>query len=238
MHAFKRLALGCAAVAALTGATAARADNLLNTVYVGAAYLQTHASLPDLSGYNTPPGLNLDIGNASTVGVGLVRTLNDAWSVELALGYPPRVRASAAGATWGKIHVTPGIGIVDADVYSPTAFVNYHPLGQSNRWDPFVGIGVNYTWFANTKALGALTGALGPTDISLSDSWGAAAHVGVVYHVTPRWSVVGTVAYADVKSTLTSTSYSPIMPGLITSQASTPIDFRPLLYTLAVGYSF
>lgn len=238
MHPSKRLALGCVATMALACATPAAAERPATSIYIGASYLQNHSSLPDLSGYNTPPGLNLDVGNATTMGLGIVHALSDRWSVELALGYPPRVRTAAMGVNWAKVGVNPGIGITDVDVYSPTAFVNYHPLGHEARWDPFVGVGLNHTWFSNTRALGSLTGALGPTDISLSDSWGAAAHVGLAYHIDNRWSLVGTLAYADVGSTLTSTSYSPLKPGLITSRASTPIDFRPLLFTLAVGYSF
>ena len=48
------------------------------------------------------------------------------------------------------------------------------------------------------------------------------------------------MAIADVKSTLTVTSYSPapVSPRIVTSQSSTDINFHPVIYTLAVGYSF
>ncbi len=226
-------------LAAVLAAPSAQADSATpNTVFVGLAYLQNHSSSADLSGYNTPPGLNLNVGNAATLGLTFVRDLPGPWSFELVLGYPPRVRTDAMGANWAKVGVKPGVGITDVDVISPTAFINYHILGKQSKWDPFVGLGINYTRFTNTKALSSLTSHLGPTQISLSDSWGAAAHAGLIYHIDPRWSVVGTVAVADVQSDLTSTSYSPINPSLITSQAKTHINFHPIVYTVALGYSF
>jgi Outer membrane protein W len=226
-------------LAAMFAAPLAHADAATpNTVFVGLAYLQNHSSSPDLSGFNTPPGLNLDVGNAPTLGITFVRDLPGPWSFELVLGYPPKVRTDAMGANWAKVGIKPGTGITDVDVVSPTAFINYHILGKQSKWDPFVGLGINYTHFTHTKALSALTDHLGPTQINLSDSWGAAAHAGLIYHIDPRWSVVGTVAIADVQSDLTSTSYSPVNPSLITSQGKTHINFHPVVYTLAVGYSF
>ena len=229
--------------AALAGACA-HADTLggagENTIYAGVADLQNHASLGDLHGLNTPPGLNLDIGNATTLGLGFVHNITDRWSVELALGAPPTVHTAAKGANWALLGISPGTRIADVDVLSPTVFFNWHPMTTRSRWDPFVGLGLNYTRFANTKALTPLTNALGPTELSLSDSWGPAAHVGLTYHIDQHWSVVGTVAIADVKSTLTVTSYSPaqVSPRIVTSQSSTDINFHPVIYTLAVGYSF
>ncbi len=229
--------------AAFAGACA-HADTLggagENTIYAGVADLQNHASLGDLHGLNTPPGLNLDIGNATTLGLGFMHNITDRWSVELALGAPPTVHTAAKGANWALLGISPGTRIADVDVLSPTVFFNWHPMTTRSRWDPFVGLGLNYTRFANTKALTPLTNALGPTELSLSDSWGPAAHVGLTYHIDQHWSVVGTVAIADVKSTLTVTSYSPaqVTPRIVTSQSSTDINFHPVIYTLAVGYSF
>lgn len=235
-------ALRCALLAAglMSGAVfaqSAMADGAgpQNTVFVGLAYLQNHSSLHNLSGYNTPPNLNLNVGNAATLGIVYVRNLPGPFSFELVLGYPPRLRTDAEGSGWGALR---GVGVTDVDVYSPTAFINYHFFGNYAKWDPFVGLGINYTKFTNTKALPPLTGAQGPTQINLSDSWGAAAHVGLIYRFNPKWSVVGTVAIADVQSNLTSTSFSPVNPSVITSQAKAHINFHPIVYTLALGYSF
>jgi outer membrane protein len=236
MNALQRTVLGSAlGLGSLGLLPVAHADDFpKNIVYVGAAYLNNHSSLPDLTGYNTPPNLNLAVGNATTLGLGYVRNLPGPWSFELALGYPPRVRTYAEGNGWASLR---GAGVTDVDVYSPTAFINYHIRGKQATWDPFVGLGVNYTWFRNTKALSPLTNLQGPTDVHLSSDLTWAAHVGMIYRFNSRWSVVGTIAYADVRSDLTSTSYTPD-GSVITSQAKTTIKFNPVVYTLAIGYSF
>jgi outer membrane protein len=100
-----------------------------------------------------------------------------------------------------------------------------------DKFRPFVGLGINYTRFydAESSASGNLASG-GPTKIELSDSWGPAAQVGARYKLAENWSVIGTIAVARVKSDLTATT------GSITR--TTTIDFRPVVYTLAVGYSF
>lgn len=238
----RRLAAAASLVAAsLAMAPAANAADLMdgqNTVYIGMAYLQNHSSMSDLSGMNTPPGLNLDVGNAPALGFGYVRDLGGPWAFELALGVPPRVRTDAMGVNWAALGVSPGAGVTDVHAISPTAFINYHMLGKEVKFDPFVGLGINFTRFSDNTALSSLTSHLGPTSISLSDSWGLAAHAGMLYHIDKRWSVVAAVSIADVNSDLTSTSYSPLNPTLITSQGKTTIHFHPMVYTLALGYSF
>lgn len=236
MNALQRTVLGSIfSAASLALLPTAHADDFpKNIIYVGAAYLNNHPSQPNLSGYNTPPNLNLAEGNATTLGLGYVRNLPGPWSFELALGYPPTVRTYAEGSGWRTLS---GVGVTDVDVYSPTAFINFHIRGKEAKWDPFVGLGVNYTWFRNTKALPPLEHAQGPTDIHLSSDLTWAAHIGLIYRFNSRWSLVSTVAYSDVRSTLTSTSYTRDR-SVITSQASTNIKFNPVVYTLAVGYSF
>ena len=225
--------------ALLAAAPAARADDGgVNTVYVGVAYLQAHSSLPDLSGMNTPPGLNLNVGNAATLGLGFVHDFNGHWSGELALGYPPRVRTDAMGVAWNAVGIAPGTGITDVHLQSPTVFVNYHPFGVHHRIDPYVGLGVNYTRFTDTTALNSLQNAIGPTQIHLSDSWGAAAHVGLQYHFDRRWSLVGSIAVADVQSDLTSTTFLRGGSSVVVMQGKTHINFHPIVYTVAIGYSF
>ncbi|MGC8506869.1 MAG: OmpW/AlkL family protein [Thiomonas sp.] len=241
-HLHRTVLASALALGSLALLPAAHADDFpKNIIYLGAAYLNNHSSLPNLSGYNTPPNLNLAVGNATTLGLGYVRNLPGPWSFELALGYPPRVRTYAEGSGWGSLARA---GVTDVDVYSPTAFINYHIRGKEATWDPFVGLGLNYTWFRNNTALQPLKDDLrtNQVDIHLSSNWALAAHVGMIYRLNSRWSVVGTIAYADVRSDLTTTSYQNAQPEssvrVITSQAKTTIKFNPVIYTLAVGYSF
>jgi outer membrane protein len=98
---------------------------------------------------------------------------------------------------------------------------------------------VNYTKFTRTRSTQAGDAAAGgPTKIKLSPSWGLTGHVGGTYQIDNHWSVVGTVAYVDVKSTVTNTTESNTGDGPVTVVRKDKLNFRPLVYTLSVGYAF
>lgn len=75
----------------------------------------------------------------------------------------------------------------------PTVTMQYHFLPQ-NTVRPYVGLGLNYTFFFDEGTTGALTG----TKLSLKDSWGLAAQAGVDIDITPDWFVNLDVHYIDI----------------------------------------
>ncbi len=210
------------------------------TVYAGVLALRNQTSMGDLTGMNTPSGLRLQGGDATTPALGILRRLDERFSVELALGVPPSVDTVASGSGWSRLGVAGASVLARADVVSPTLFLNWHPVGTRGRWSPFIGLGLNYTHFAGTRAQPALSSTLGPTQLGLSDSWGAAAHAGLHYRLGPRWSLLAAVALTQIDTTLSSTSSAVTVAGhpLVTSHSTAGIRFRPLSCTLALGYSF
>ncbi len=61
----------------------------------------------------------------------------------------------------------------------PTVSLQYHFGAPDATVKPFVGAGVNYTWFYSEKTEGPLAG----TELKLSNSWGAALHAGIDFKV-------------------------------------------------------
>ena len=117
----------------------------------------------------------------------------------------------------------------------PTVFVNYHFGDLLPRLSPLVGLGLNYTKFSGTHSTASGDAASGgPTKISLTDSWGLAAHAGLSFQIDKNWALVGTVAMAKVKSDMKAVTST--REGDVTR--TTTIDFRPIAYTLSLGYSF
>ncbi len=57
----------------------------------------------------------------------------------------------------------------------PTLSLQYHFGAPEAAVKPFVGAGVNYTWFFGEETSGPLTG----TKLSLDNSWGLALHAGI-----------------------------------------------------------
>ena len=59
----------------------------------------------------------------------------------------------------------------------PTVSMQYHFAGE--KVSPFLGLGLNYTAFFDEDTTGPLAG----TDLSLDNSWGLAAHVGLDFAI-------------------------------------------------------
>ncbi len=217
----------CAGLLALAAAGA----QAQHTVYLGGAHIDVDATMPPLTGGPAipAPGALLRIGSADTLGFGYTYRYSPEWSAEVALGLPPAHKVYGAGfiQAFGQVSVV--------EQMPPTVFANYHFVNLWQRVQPFVGLGINYTRFTKTRSTPSGDAASGgPTSIKLSDSWGLAGHVGLTVQYDKHWSLVATVARADVKSDMTAVTQT--RDGEITR--STRINFRPTVYSLSLGYSF
>ncbi|HKK06914.1 MAG TPA: OmpW family outer membrane protein [Gammaproteobacteria bacterium] len=105
----------------------------------------------------------------------------------------------------------------------PTFSVNWHFQPQA-RLRPYVGAGINYTYFYDEKTQG-----LGATDISLDSSWGPAVQAGLDYDINNKWFLNANVRYIKISTTAKLT-------GAVTGNLDVDVD--PMVYTLAVGTHF
>jgi outer membrane protein len=104
----------------------------------------------------------------------------------------------------------------------PTVGLNYHFM-PNNSWSPFLGLGLNYTNFFDTKGAGALNGA----SVSIENSWGVAAHAGVDFNINPKWLITADVRWINIKSDVK-------VAGAKVGTAT----INPFVYGLSVGYRF
>jgi len=233
---FKRAAVALALAGASFGA-AAQSFLEGTTFYIGGAYIDVNSKAPPLESNpaTLPAGVHagLRVGDASTVGLGFVTPITGPYTFELALGIPP------THSVYGTDFITPFGQISTVKQIAPTVFVNYHFDDGGLGMSPFIGVGVNYTKFTNRKSTPSGNAASGgATDIKLTDSIGLAAHVGLTYKLDKNWQISSTVAYADVRSDMTATTQTRGTSGLMTVVRTTSIDFRPVVYTLCIGYTF
>nr|WP_297382936.1 OmpW family outer membrane protein [uncultured Roseateles sp.] len=221
-----------ASLMALAGAASAETAVGTHTVYLGLAHIDVNSKAAPLEGGTKQfpaPGAQIRVGDATTTGFGYTYRFAPSWSGEIALGIPPSHKIYGNGVikNAGQIAVVRQM--------PPTVFINYHLGEYFTKVEPFVGVGVNYTYFEKKRSTptgDAISG--GPTRITLENSWGAAAHVGFTVHYTKQWSLTATAAYADVRSQMR--SYTTTNSG--TEELHTKINFRPMVYTMSLGYSF
>jgi len=115
--------------------------------------------------------------------------------------------------------------------FAPTMLLEYKFNDDSAAFRPFVGAGLNFTHFYDRKINAAGDAALGgPTSVSLKNSVGPAATIGVYYRVWHTWHVVGSFSASQVTSTLETNTAGVVR--------RTNVSFNPEVIVLSVGYSF
>jgi len=115
----------------------------------------------------------------------------------------------------------------------PTLTLQYFPMDSASDFQPYIGIGVNYTAFFDEGVDSDLEIALGETggDLELDDSIGLAFEAGFDYAIDEHWLLNATVWYIDIE---TSADFKFDGGTRITAD----VDIDPWVYMLAVGYKF
>lgn len=111
----------------------------------------------------------------------------------------------------------------------PTLSVVYYPLDSSSAFQPYVGAGINYTWFFDTKLSSEAEGK-GFSGLDMKDSWGLAAQVGMDYMLTDNIMLNAQVRYIDIETTGT-TNFGG-------SKVKVDVDVDPFVYMIGLGYKF
>lgn len=112
----------------------------------------------------------------------------------------------------------------------PTVTVNYYFNDASSVFQPYVGVGLNYTIFFD-EDFTAANRAAGLSDLSLDNSFGLAAQLGMDYMLDDKWHVNASVRWIDID-----TDASFRVGGAAGSVGDITID--PWVYTVSIGYTF
>lgn len=141
------------------------------------------------------------------------------------------IAATSRHTVSGVTGTTGSIGkLAGTNALPPTLTAQYH-FAPDGHVRPYVGAGLNYTIFFNSKASSALEGAVGGTKVHLSDSFGWAAQAGVDIDLTDRLFLNLDVKYIDIDTTAR----------LATTAAGVQkvkVSLDPLVFGVGVGMRF
>ncbi|WP_226664711.1 OmpW/AlkL family protein [Microbulbifer aggregans] len=214
---------------ALCGTTGVAGEAGTSVVKLGTASVSYNNNSTELSGDFTPPGVTAVAEDHNVAAFMYDYFVTDNWSVQLAAGLPPTVKLSAAGtgADLGQVG--------EAKAMFPAVIALYN-IDLSNKFSAYIGAGVNYTKFVDSKIYDSYETAFGgESEGKIEDSVGGVFKIGGSYAVNDNWMV--DVAYArhwitaDAKVT-TST------PGIGDVERSISVDVDPDIISFAVGYKF
>ncbi len=202
-----------------------------NDFRIGSYSVFYRASASDLSGPFVPAGVNFDVLNLETLYFGYLRRLSPHFTLEIAMGVPPVAKTKGSGPAYLGSAPYDGQVISTVKWFAPTALLEYNFFDESAPVRPFIGLGVNYTYFydRNSTAAGdAVSG--GPTKISLPASVGPAATMGLTWRPARHGDLTASYSATKVNSRLTADTAGEIR--------TSHIEFNPQALVLSVGYAF
>ena len=207
------------------------------TTQVGVLNLDPQSRNGTATGPFTPAdALGSKQSSLNTAFFSLSMELDERWNAQLVLPIPRTHLvnlqiANPAGLTAGQ-RADDGLTIATVKQAMPTLFFNYSLVDNfSSRWRPFIGIGLNYTFFNHFKSTSVndrING--GTTTGKMEDSAGVAAQLGLTYKMNSLWSLTGAWSTADVRTTATTNTLGV--------ERKTNIQLTPNAFVLALGYAF
>ena len=142
-------------------------------VRVGASYVN-----PASDNHDT-----VSVESATSATINLSYMMTDVWALEVLAAYPFK----------HDLELHNGTKIGSTKQLPPTVSLQYH-FRPTEQFQPYVGVGINYTNFSSEKTQGALEGV----DLDLGDSWGLAGQIGFDVMFNDDWFFNLDVRYIDI----------------------------------------
>lgn len=167
----------------------------------------------------------VEVDNGVGFGISATYMVHNNVGVELLGALPFKHDLNGSGAL-------AGVDVGSTEHLPPTLLVNYYP-NISEKFQPFVGVGFNYTMFFRESADPELASALGGTtaDLSLTDSKGIAYEVG--FDVPLKDNLVFTASAWNVDIDTTARVTLDGAPAAVID-----VEIDPWVYMVGVGFTF
>lgn len=189
-------------------------------------------------------GAEVGVNNNIQLGLTAAYMLTEDVGLELLAATPFTHEIYAAGAI-------AGVGKLGETMHlPPTLSLQYYLPRLGEKFQPYVGAGLNYTLFFEEKTTDTLTGAVGvlasiaetpvpgvtatSTKLKLKDSVGVALQAGFDYAITENIGINAAVWWIDIDTEATITAQTNA--GVVTAKTDVTID--PLAYFVGASYKF
>lgn len=171
-------------------------------------------------------GSEVGVRSDAQLGLTVAYMFTEHLGVELLASTPFEHEITEKGAGVGKVGT--------AEHLPPTLNLQYYPMGADSAFQPYVGLGVNYTIFFKEDVSSEFEAALGNSDMSLDDSFGLSLQIGADYSFNDRWMVNAAVWRLDLSTSADIDIDTADGP----ANLQVDVDIDPWVYMLGVGYKF
>ncbi len=184
------------------------------------------------NGLGLIPGKDeVEVDDALGFTFSLSYALDPNWAVTLLAAAPYEHDINGEG-------VLAGVEVGETKHLPPSLTVEYR-FNPQGRIRPYIGAGVNWTWFYKSDSDPVLTAALDDilgggvttTDLDLDNSFGFAANAGIDWQLNDSWAVNTSIWFLDID-----TQAEVFVNGAQVTEVDVVVD--PLLFTLGLSYRF
>lgn len=222
-----RASLIALAIAAPTAAHAYEAGDFI--VRAGVAHVDPQEDSGELKLDGTKvSGTKASVDGENQLGLTFAYMLTSHVGIELLAATPFSHTVSVSGLGAGLDGK-----LADIKQLPPTLSLQYYPMEPSSKFQPYAGIGINYTTFFDTD-LTSNRKDQGFSNLKLKDSVGLAGQLGVDYLITDNILLNASVWYVDIDTE--ATVDGPV--GLGVNKTKVSVDIDPWVYMVGVGYKF
>ena len=179
------------------------------SVNVGAISVAPQDSSGHLNVVETVAGLpanstEVSVNNNTQLGITIDYQLNKNWTLELIAATPFSHDMAVKGSA------IDGLKVGKTKHLPPTLLAQYHFMPQHQRFDPFIGVGVNYTLFFDEKVDNQLVSALQALEVTTANdkvslkaknSFGLALQAGLNIKLTDTLGLHMMVSKIDIDTT-------------------------------------
>lgn len=157
------------------------------------------------------------------------------WAIDILASWPFKHDIDLDATIFDGVTTQSGsIPFGEVEHLPPTVSVQYH-FRPDAKFQPFVGLGVNYTLILS-EDLDSDIVAAGIVDYSLDDSFGVAAQVGADWMINDNWMINFDLRMIQIESELKATIDDGINPPITGKLGDVGID--PWVFAINVGYGF
>lgn len=171
-------------------------------IRAGASYIDPKSNNHDV--------VSVDSATSFTFNVSYFMT--EAWAVELLAAWPFK----------HDLELKDGTEIGDTKHLPPTLSIQYH-WAPNSVFQPYVGVGLNFTTFFSEDLYGPLEGV----DLDLGNSWGLAGEIGADIKLSDQWFLNLSVRYMDIET-----------KAKLDGESIGKVDISPWIYGGNVGFRF
>lgn len=164
--------------------------------------------------------VSVDDGTALTLSATYMLTENWAFDILAASPFSHDIMA-------GAVSIPGEVKLGETKHLPPTFSFQYHFL-PDGKFQPYVGLGLNYTLFFDEEVNQTLFPGL---SLSIDDTIGVAAQIGADLQLNDRWLLNFDVRYINIEPDVT-------LSDGVTSDPAIGIDINPIVIQANIGYRF